>query len=238
MRLSFINQTQLCLLSSLLVVFVTTTTIIFAQAGDDDAVQQQKENLGIKIDSAKCRQLGFASPSTSAPPACGTCDILTELLKATDAEKQLPENVRKSNKATKKQFVSECKQCCVPGSFEEDAESTLSRGGVGSDISGGSSNAADGSNVPNVNSRPASGSFVSATLEVDRGLAENTAHTINRFIRLYSATWDKTKISIEYKDSIPPRLHLKRPNGKIDIVNVGSWEPELIWEYLRKGLIA
>jgi hypothetical protein len=33
-------------------------------------------------------------------------------------------------------------------------------------------------------------------------------------------------------------LLLKRPNGKIDIVNVGSWEAELIWEYLRRGLIS
>lgn len=218
-----------------MMVLLTITSLpmlIFAQ--DDIPVSNQGG-----IDSAKCRLLGFASASTSAPPACGTCDVLAELLKATPSEKQLPEAQRKQNKATKKQFVSECRQCCVPGTFEEDAETTLQRGGVGAAADGRASNFnQDGLNVPNVNSRPASGSFVSAVLEVDKALAENTAHSISRFIRMYSSSWDKTKISLDFKESIPPRLHLKRPNGKVDIVNVGSWEPELIWEYLRKGLIA
>ena len=109
------------LLSSLVVLLLVflslsaSTSIVFAQ---EEQQQQQSSssasspsrdeslvNDNNKIDSSRCRDLGFASPHSNAPPSCGTCDVLKELLKATDEEKrQLSDAKRKENKEVKKQF--------------------------------------------------------------------------------------------------------------------------------------
>jgi hypothetical protein len=187
---------------------------------------------GTTIDSTKCRELGFANPHTSSPPVCGTCDVLADLLKASSEEKLLSDDARKANKNLKKQFMSECRSCCVPGTFEEDADAVLRN------QNNLVASAASASSLAGINQQAAAGGFVSVEIEVDRSLTENSATPISKLMRLHSSTWNAEKISFRFTENMAPRLHLKRPNGKVDIVNVGSWEAELIWEYLRKGLIS
>src|SRR3989338_5075771 len=205
----------------LLFVFPFVTILSLFNNNIDVVAQEKNTNI---IDAAKCRDLGFASPHSSALPVCGTCDVLADLLKATPEEKQLSEETRLTNKNMKKQLMSECRSCCVSGSFEDDADKL------------------NNNNLHQQNQQASSssggGGFVSVVIEVDKSVAENPATSINRFIRRHSAEWNSEKISVQYTELMAPRLLVKRTNGKVDIVNVGSWEPELIYEYLRKELIA